>query len=133
MQNNLAVLKRAKKLLLESDDLIAEPSEHVHVLPEAQAQEVARQATRPTVTPKPEAQRNSIGALVLAVLTEAGAPVPLKIILENVRVKGRSEVTLKTLGGVVSQYLSKGVIQRTERATYALPSANGNGAVMHDN
>ena len=132
LQNNLAVLKRAKALL-EADDIVPEPSEYVHVPTEPQLPESEPQAAPSTAIPKPESPRNSIGALILTALTESGVPLPVQTILASVRAKGRSEVTLKTLGGVISQYLAKGVIRRTERATYALPSVNGNGTAMHDN
>jgi hypothetical protein len=77
----------------------------------------------------PNAQPLSIGAVVVDILTEAAksggrhANVPLQTILERVHAKGRTEVSLKTLGGVISQYTAKGTIRRISRATYALPRA----------
>ena len=63
----------------------------------------------------------SIGELVVEVLREAGKPLKVQVILKQIRAKGRSDLVLKTLGGVLSQYLNRGVVRRTARATYALP------------
>jgi hypothetical protein len=128
-RNNLAVLKRAKALL-ESDEVTPEPSEYVHV-DEPQVQVVIAEPHTTRLTESSE--RSSIGASILAVLTEAGSPLPVQTILARVRDKGRSDITLKTLGGVLSQYLTKGAVRRTDRATYALPLANGNGVAMQNN
>lgn len=123
LQNNVAVLKRAKALL-ERDEILPEPSGHAYVMPESEVQ--PPQPHGPDTVPA----HGSIGSLIITVLTEAATPLPLQTILERVHAKGRPEVTLRTLGGVISQYLLGKKIQRTARATYALPPATLNAA-MH--
>jgi hypothetical protein len=128
--NDLLVLKRARELLLSDESSGEKQRGYIPVF----APSPSTQA--PSTTPEAQGEGEggtqiSIGALVVKVLNEAGTPLPVQTILACVRAKGRPEVTLKTLGGVISQYLTGGKIQRTARATYALPSTNGNGAAMH--
>lgn len=120
--NDLAVLKRARELLLR-DDVLGEPRttmEYVPVFAEPPQQESQSASAMNT-----GAHQRSIGMLLVSVLTEAGSPLNVSTILERIHRRGRPDVTSKSLAGVVSQYLAKGVITRTERATYGLPLTNG--------
>jgi len=141
LMNDLQVLKRARDLLLGS-----QPAEGQQAyVPVVDYTAQANTNPQPGFADAHNAQQPqlSIGALVVSILTEAArtggrhANVPVKTILERVHAKGRTEVTPKTLGGVISQYLAKGAIRRTSRATYALPRTatasqpTANGASMH--
>jgi hypothetical protein len=136
LTNDLAVLKRARELLLSVEEPGEVRRELVHVWPPPLAE--SQSAMNPNAQPEAPgtaasniAQPTSIGGLVVMVLTEADAPLSVQTILERVRAKGRADLNLKTLGGVISQYVSKGALRRTARATYALPLANGNREAMH--
>ena len=121
LQNNVLVLKRARLLLL-GEETPGEPREDVPVFPNPS--QPALNLGSDVSSNGNGSQPASIGSLLIGVLMEAGSPLKVQRILERMRAKGRTDVTGKTLGGVISQYLTKGSIRRTARATYALPRAN---------
>jgi hypothetical protein len=111
LSNDLAVLKRARALMMDPES--AGQSHALVYVPITVGSAVGYVPT--------EAEQPSIGALILAVLKEAGTPMKVQTILERIQAKGRPDLTLKTLGGVLAQYLAKKLLRRTKRATYALP------------
>jgi hypothetical protein len=111
LRNNLDVLKRARELLVETDnEETARP--WVPVFSSAPRDYVQGLESGGDTT------HLSIGATAEKILREAGSEMSLQEIWENLKVNGRPEVPLKTLGGVISQYVAKGRIKRTGRATY---------------
>ena len=117
IDNNIKVLERAKAILLR-DEMPAEPGATIPVWDD----ETSPYAQKPVKAATPNFEESSIGALMVAILREAGSALPVQTILERLHSsKGRSDVSLKTLSGVLSQYLAKKAIRRVARATYALP------------
>jgi hypothetical protein len=112
LRNNLDVLKRAREILLD-EQREEGVSKFVPVFPAP-----PRQADNARVAEGTSGSPLSIGATVEKILREAGTAMSLQDIWENLKLNGRSDVPLKTLGGVISQYVAKGRIERTERATY---------------
>lgn len=118
LSNDLAVLKRARALVMN-------PMTAEH--PDRSTTELIYVAPESAPLPQQEVEQSlSIGALILTVLNEARTPMKVQAILKAIHAKGRTEITVKSLGGVLAQYYSKGHLRRTRRATYALPlSKNG--------
>ena len=130
--NDLAVLKRARDLLLSNEPPGETRRDFIGVF--APPSSTSSPSTAPEAQNQGERDTHiSIGALVVKVLSDAGTPLAVQTILERVRAKGRADLNLKTLGGVISQYLTKGSLRRTARATYALPLTNGTREAMHAN
>jgi hypothetical protein len=110
LKNNLDVLKRARELLLENEDT-AQSGKYVPVI-----------RFEPTNFDHPADVENpssllSIGATAEKLLRDAGVSLSIQDLRELMKQNGR-DVPLKTLAGVISQYVSKGRIKRTGRGTY---------------
>ena len=62
----------------------------------------------------------SVGSLVLETLKEINGPTHLPMLLQRLRNKGKT-VSYRALSSVLSQYVTRGLVQRVGPAVYILP------------
>ncbi len=128
LQEEFTALKRAA-------DRLAVIANDLHTLQRARAIMAGEDPDAPGEAPTPRTgfglratvphvngrnpREGSTTTLTLEILKEAGAPLPLKQIVDGLRARG-SQVTVPGIIGILSRAVKKGMLRRPAPSTYAL-------------